>query len=122
MKILVDMNLAPSWCALLDLAGWESRHWSNVGAHDAADREIMVWARTHGHVVMTLDLDFSTILALTAADGPSVIQLRAEDVLPDLLGTMIVTQLRAHEADLERGALLTIDGLRGRIRLLPLRS
>lgn len=114
------MNLAPAWCVLLEAAGWESRHWSTLGALGARDAEIMSWAREHGHLVMTQDLDFSTIIALTAADGPSVVQLRAEDLLPTALGARVIALLRSHEDALRRGALLTIDDLRGRIRLLPL--
>jgi len=42
----------------------------------------MAWARANGHVVFTHDLDFGTTLALTHAAGPSVIQVRGQNVLP----------------------------------------
>ena len=85
MKLLVDMNLSPDWVAVLTQAGWETAHWSGVGNLRAADSEIMAWARQHGHVVFTHDLDFGTLLALTQAEGPSVIQVRTQDVtLPQL--------------------------------------
>jgi predicted nuclease of predicted toxin-antitoxin system len=45
----------------------------------------MAWARENGHVVLTHDLDFGTLLALTRANGPSVVQVRAQDVLPQHL-------------------------------------
>ena len=32
MKLLVDMNLSPAWSAMLRAAGWESEHWSRIGA------------------------------------------------------------------------------------------
>ena len=44
MKILVDMNLSPSWIPVLERHGWPTVHWSDVGSPRAADREIMDWA------------------------------------------------------------------------------
>lgn len=120
MRILVDMNLSPLWVAFLRQHGWEAVHWSSVGDIAAPDRELMAWASRNGHVVLTHDLDFGTLLALTHRAGPSVIQARGEDVLPDHLGPWIVAALRQHEADLVRGALVTVDEKRCRARILPL--
>jgi len=58
-------------------------------------------------------------LALTRAVGPSVIQARTQDVTPDHLGDIVVTALREHREILERGALITIDEFRLRVRILP---
>lgn len=69
MKLLVDMNLSPEWVAVLKEAGWETEHWSKVGAPRAADSEIMAWATKHGHVVFTHDLDFGSLLAPTQAEN-----------------------------------------------------
>lgn len=81
----------------------------------------MAWAREHDFVVFTHDLDFGTLLALTHADGPSVIQLRAQDVLPAHLETTVVAEIRRYEDLLRAGVILTIDESRGRIRALPIR-
>ena len=45
MKILIDMNLSPTWVAVLEEAGHTATHWSNVGSLNAPDREIMAWAK-----------------------------------------------------------------------------
>jgi predicted nuclease of predicted toxin-antitoxin system len=37
MKILIDMNLSPSWCAVFRAEGWEAIHWSEVGDYTASD-------------------------------------------------------------------------------------
>ena len=94
MKMLVDMNLSPEWVAVLAKEGWETIHWSSVGNPRAADFEIMAWARQNGCVVFTHDLDFGTMLALTQADGPSVIQVRTQDVMPAAIGKLVVSALR----------------------------
>ena len=80
----------------------------------------MDWALAHGYVLFTHDLDFGTALALTHARGPSVIQVRGQDVLPAAIGTAIIAALRQYEFDLERGALLVVEPSRFRVRLLPL--
>lgn len=118
-KILVDMNLSPQWVPLLEAAGWEAVHWSNAGAPNASDAEIMAWARARGHVVFTHDLDFGALLAATGALGPSVIQVRTEDLFPEAIGSLVVKALRQFQAELSRGALITIDVARSRARILP---
>ena len=82
MKILVGMNLSPSWVPALERKGRSAVHWSDVGDPRAVDRAIMDWATDHGYVVFTHDLDFGTMLALSHEGSPSVLQIRAQDVLP----------------------------------------
>ncbi len=41
MKLLIDMNLSPDWVEFLSNAGFESVHWSTVGAATAPDAEIV---------------------------------------------------------------------------------
>jgi predicted nuclease of predicted toxin-antitoxin system len=120
MRLLVDMNLSPRWIGLLTDAGIEAVHWSTRGAQNAPDSEIMAYARATGCVVLTHDLDFGAMLAATQGEKPSVVQIRAEDVSPDAIGTQVITALRQMALELEAGALLTIDPNRARLRLLPL--
>jgi len=71
MKVLLDMNLAPRWVEFLELAGLPAAHWSDIGAADATDAEIMSHARDNGCWVITHDLDFGSILAASQSDGPA---------------------------------------------------
>ncbi|HHW4669552.1 MAG TPA: DUF5615 family PIN-like protein [Xylella fastidiosa subsp. multiplex] len=111
MKLLVDMNLSPRWVDMLADAG---------GAYNAPDSEIMAYASANNYMVLTHDLDFGAILAATQGQKPSVVQIRAEDVSPDVIGKQIVIALRQMAAELEEGALVTVDPNRTRLRLLPL--
>ena len=120
MRLLVDMNLSPEWVGFLKSAGWEAIHWSTVGNPRAEDQEIMAWARVQKHVVFTHDLDFGTLLALTRAGSPSVIQVRTQDVTPAAIGALVVNALRQFEGTLEKGALIVLDEARARARILPL--
>ena len=121
MKLLLDMNLSPTWVRFLEENGFEAVHWSTTGEPTATDAVIMTWARDRGFVVVTHDLDFSAILASTEAVGPSVIQVRTQDVLPDAVGSDVVRVLRDHRAALDEGAIVSIDELASRVRVLPIR-
>ena len=122
MKILIDMNLSPDWVMAFAAENIESVHWSTVGDPRAEDTEIMEYARAHNYIVFTHDLDFGTTLALTQAESPSVIQVRAQNILPSHLANMIIAVLRANEATLNEGALIVVDEGRARVRVLPLQK
>jgi predicted nuclease of predicted toxin-antitoxin system len=80
----------------------------------------MDWGVANGYIVFTHDLDFGTMLALTHATGPSVFQVRAENVLPNHLEGVVIAALRQHDADLASGALVVVDESRSRVRVLPI--
>jgi predicted nuclease of predicted toxin-antitoxin system len=120
VKLLVDMNLSPSWVGQLAQRGFDAVHWSTVGAATAPDEEILSWAREHSFIVLTNDLDFSAILAATSGASPSVVQLRMQDLLSETSVSFVTGTLEEHREDIEHGALLSIDEGGARIRMLPL--
>ncbi len=120
VRLLVDMNLSPEWVAELNIHGWSAVHRSTVGDPRAEDAVIMAWALANGHVVFTHDLDFGHMLALTHATGPSVFQVRGQNVLPEDIGPAVIAALRQYDAELAAGALVVIDVKKSRVRVLPL--
>ncbi|MBL8865739.1 MAG: DUF5615 family PIN-like protein [Planctomycetia bacterium] len=120
MRLLVDMNLSSEWTVELARQGWSAVHWSMVGDPRATDSEIMAWALANDYVVFTHDLDFGTMLALTRATGPSVLQVRGQNVLPEHMGPVVFVALRQHDADLAGGAIVVVDEKKLRVRVLPL--
>lgn len=120
MRILLDMNLSPAWVPVLQDAGFEAFHWSELGAANAMDEQIFSWARENNAIVFTHDLDFGALLAITAAEAPSVFQIRTYDVTPAALGVRAIELLRRFELQLAEGALVVADELKERVRLLPL--
>jgi predicted nuclease of predicted toxin-antitoxin system len=120
VKIVLDMNLSPEWTGFLISNGLDAVHWSSVGRADAKDSEIMAWARDQGRAVFTHDLDFGIALALSRDGGPSVIQIRSQNITPSHLGGIVVDVLRSHADKIVQGALVTIDEAKARVRILPL--
>src|SRR6266704_7102938 len=98
VQLVFDMNLSVEWVAELASHGWSAVHWSTVGDPSAVDSVIMAWALANGYVVFTHDLHFGTMLALTHATGPSVVQVRGQNVLSGHLGPAVVAELRQYDA------------------------
>ena len=120
MKLLVDMNLSPSWVGSLQAHGHEAMHWSVMDNPRCPDTEIMRFALKRGWTVFTNDLDFGALLAHTRAGRPSVFQVRARDVSPGHLAPLVISTLTQFAKELEAGALVTVDEASQRVRLLPL--
>lgn len=120
MRILIDMNLTPEWCAFLREAGHDAVHWSTLGPHAAPDSELMLFATKERRIVFTHDLDFGEAIAITGASGPSIVQVRTTDPVPPTIGEVVLTALRKFESELDRGAIVTVDPAKARVRILPL--
>jgi predicted nuclease of predicted toxin-antitoxin system len=122
MRLLIDMNLTPRWVPFLMSAGHECAHWSDLGPGNTTDGAICEFARTHGFVLITNDLDFPQILAHTTESKPSIILLRGEPLVPEARGSTLLNAIEQSGAELESGAVLTVDWSdRVRARLLPLK-
>ena len=122
MRFLIDMNLPPRWVHFLAEAGFEAIHWSDVGPGTASDEELLRWADEHDYVVLTADLDFGAILAVTGRQKPSVVQIRSDRISPSAIGGVILASIRRAQEDLAKGALVSLDATRSRLRILPLRE
>lgn len=120
MRVLIDMNMSPRWVEALAAEGHEAVHWSTVGSPSAEDEEIMEFARVGGYIVLTHDLDFTTILATSKASKPSVIQFRSSGLRPERLKDSLLRTLRMASKELEEGALITLDERRQRMHILPI--
>jgi len=122
MRLLIDMNLTPRWVPFLRNAGYEAVHWSSVGPISAKDGQICDYARHYGLVLLTNDLDFPQILAHTKETAPSVVLLRGEPLIPEARGSALLGALQDCEAELNQGAIVTLDWSdKPRARVLPLR-
>jgi predicted nuclease of predicted toxin-antitoxin system len=119
MKFLIDMNLSPELARVLRSHGYESEHWMDIGPKNADDSIIFDWAREKGYTIITLDLDFGTLLARSHSRRPSVIQIRREDVNPIHLKASLIKILSEYSTAIEEGALIVLDEKKIRIRALP---
>lgn len=120
MKLLLDQGLPSSTAVLLRETGIDTIHVAEIGLSAAEDTEIVEKAKEEGRVIVTLDADFHALLALSAATSPSVIRIRIERLRAQALTELLITIISQAEADLEQGAVVTVEPSRIRVRCLPL--
>ena len=83
------------------------------------DDQIVAKAQEEGRAIVTHDLDFGRIVALSGRSVPSVVTLRLGDMTPARVNVALDTALRAAGRSLEKGALVTITDRGIRVRVLP---
>jgi len=95
-------------------------HVGDIGLAAADDTTILEFARGQGRTVVTLDADFHAQLALSGAQGPSVIRIRIEGLKAEALARLIIRVTEQCRVDLKRGALVSVTEGGIRLRHLPL--
>ena len=120
MKLLLDQGLPRSAAALLRDAGIDALHVGEIAMSEAEDIAIITRADQDNRIVVTLDADFHTLLALNELTSPSVIRIRIEGLKAEALKKLLLAVIIECTEDLKNGAAITIDSNRVRIRKLPL--
>jgi predicted nuclease of predicted toxin-antitoxin system len=120
MKLLLDQGLPRSAASLLRAAGIDTVHTGEIGLATTDDESIIQVARQEERIVVTLDADFHALLALSGADKPSVVRIRIEGLRAEPLATLLQALLEERGSELDKGALMTVQPKRIRIRFLPI--
>lgn len=118
-RLLLDQGCARSTASILNGEGWDVVHAGDIGLSRASDAEILERARADGRVCVTLDADFHAILAVSGVSGPSTIRIRIEGLDANALASLIRSVWPQVEADVQRGAMVSIDSSSVRVRALP---
>lgn len=122
MRLLLDANLAPRVADQLRDAGFDALHVVDLGLQIAPDATIFDRAVAEHLTVVTADSDFGMLLALRRSTSPSVVHLRhVAELTPDVHAALLVANLPVIEADLDRGAIVSLSPTRLAVRDLPIR-
>lgn len=120
MKLLLDQGLPRGAAGLLRERGVDVIHTGEIGYATAQDAEIVERARIENRVIVTLDADFHSLLALSGAFGPSVIRIRIERLKAIALTRLLQRIVSEWSEELEIGVLLTVQSDRIRVHRLPI--
>ena len=120
MKLLLDQGTPRSAALMLRNAGFDAVHTGEIGMAEAEDAEIIRRAAYEDRVVVTLDADFHTHLALMEAFKPSVIRIRIEGLRAEEFSLLLQKILHRCADDLRVGALISVNDVQIRVRRLPI--
>ncbi len=73
MKFLVDMPVSPQLAKWLNEKGHNAVHISDIGLYKTKDKNILEEARKQGRIIITADLDFPQLLAMSRTKDPGII-------------------------------------------------
>ncbi len=121
LRFIADMNISPLTVDALAADGVDIVRVSSLLPVNASDETILRLAREQGRVVITQDMDFSSLLALGGHDQPSLVTLRLLNTDPHLVTERLRRVLPQVGADLYRGCAVTIEDHAVRVRQLPIR-
>jgi len=122
MRFLADMGLARSTVVFLRAQGHDAVHLRDQGLQRLTDDEIVKKGRAEGRVILTHDLDFGRIVALSQASLPSVITFRLDDMRPAQVNHYLTEALAHFAEQLETGALVSVNERGIRARSLPIKA
>ena len=120
LRFLVDMNLPSKTTTNLQQQGWDALRVSQVLPMDTEDPKILEFARQQNRVIITQDLDFSSLLALGGYEKPSLITFRLSMPDSETITRKLLEIVPHIEDRLAERCAVTIDDRRVRVRRLPI--
>ena len=120
MRFLVDACVDVRVAQWLRSEGHDAVHLRDEGLQRLPDGNIFSKADAERRVVVTFDLDFSEIAALSGHQKISVIVLRLRNARFAHVIERLSCVLHEAAAALERGVVISIEESRHRLRYLPI--
>ena len=119
MKILADMHISPITVLFLRKLGYDVIRVNEILSPSASDKLIVETAINNNTVILTQDLDFSQIIALSGKSQPSLISLRLLSSRIEYVNSILEKILPRLEDDVKKGSIISVEDNRVRIRKLP---
>ena len=120
MRFLCDMGVSAKVVEWLRSQGHESTHLRDEGLQTLDDRAIFAKAIAENRVIVTFDLDFGEIAAMSGGQIASVIVFRLRNTRTEHVIHRLHEALSRTAAALERGAIVMVEEGRVRVRRLPI--
>lgn len=120
MKFFADMGISQHTVGWLQDQGYDVVHAREVEMQRAPDEKILTRTREEERVLLTLDLDFGYLMAISSAKLPSVAIFRLGNETSEFITARLRDTLACCEADLRQGAIISVEEATIRVRHLPI--
>ena len=120
MRFLADMCVDVRIVKWLLRNGHDATHLRDQGLQKMPNGEIFEKAIREDRIVITFDLDFGEIAALTASRSTSVILFRLKNTRTLHVIERLSSVIERFEDALKRGSILTVEETRCRVRHFPI--
>jgi predicted nuclease of predicted toxin-antitoxin system len=120
MRLLADMHISRRTVAFLRSLGHDVVQVSEVLEPTATDESVVAAAAREQRSILTQDLDFSALVALSGERAPSVISLRLSSSRIERVNAVLEEVLPGLEHEVLDGVLVTVEDGRVRRRMLPI--
>ena len=114
------MGIARAVVRWLQEQGHDAVHLLDEGLQRLSDREVFSKAVVENRVLLTFDLDFGEIVALSGGSQVSVIVFRLRNARYERVRERLSRCLRELGPELEQGCVVAVEDTRFRVRHLPL--
>lgn len=120
MKFLADMGISPRTVNYLRTKGYDAIHLAEQRLQTLEDSEILEKARQENRIVLTVDLDFGYLLAISGGLLPSVILFRLGNESYEMINDRLDEILVKYEEYLKTGAIISVRDDSDKVRKLPI--
>lgn len=120
MKFLLDMPVSSLLLDVLQNYGHQGVHAHQIGKSRAPDTELLEIARLENRIIITADLDFPRLLALSLATGPGIILFRGGNYSDIEMCELLERVLETIPPKNLENAICVVDKKRIRLTQLPI--
>lgn len=120
MKFLADMGISLKTVNWLRNQGYDIVHLCEQGLQRLPDEDIFRKAVEESRIILTMDLDFSQILAASKTNLPSTIVFRVTDERSESINRKLSELIEKFQAELLEGVIISVTDNKFRIRHLPI--
>ena len=120
MRFLADMGVDVRVVEWLRGQGHDAVHLREEGLHRAPDEQVFAKAFAEARIILTFDLDFGDLAALTGGQPGRVVLFRLDNARTAHVIDRLASVLAASGDALARPVIVIVEDSRHRIRYLPI--
>ena len=120
MTFLIDMPVSPQLAKWLNEKGHDAVHTSDIGLYKTKDKDIIREARKQERIIITADLDYPQLLAMSHAKDPGIILFRGGNYNEQEMLELLKRVLDNQKEEKLSNSIIVVDKTRMRRCPLPI--